>query len=116
MGDPRQRPIAAPIHGTRVRARGKWDRRGPDRAPLYVGSWHDIQVVGTATVGCALLPSAAPSVTASFDGLYWYDGGLVGIQNSLHPGRVVRLPLDPERGDASPAPRYSNAIIRSLRG
>jgi sugar lactone lactonase YvrE len=67
----------------------------PDGRRLYVGSWHDILMVGIGDGRVRVLPSDTPLVTASFDGLYWYDGGLVGIQNSLHPGRVVRLPLNP---------------------
>lgn len=66
----------------------------PAGRQLYVGSWHDIQVVSTGDGRVRPLTSAVPVVTASFDGLYWYDGGLVGIQNGLHPGRVVRLRLD----------------------
>jgi sugar lactone lactonase YvrE len=70
----------------------------PSGRLLYVGSWHDIQVVSTEDGQVRPISSAIPVVTASFDGLYWYAGGLVGIQNSLHPGRVVRLRLDP-RGE-----------------
>jgi len=67
----------------------------PTGRQLYVASWHDIQLVSTDDGRVRPLTSAVPVVTASFDGLYWYDGGLVGIQNGLHPGRVVRLRLDP---------------------
>jgi sugar lactone lactonase YvrE len=70
----------------------------PTGRRLYVGSWHDIQVVSTADGRVRAITSTVPVVTASFDGLYWHEGGLVGIQNGLHPGRVVRLRLDP-RGE-----------------
>src|SRR4029077_18933565 len=33
-------------------------------------------------------------VDASMDGVYFYRGSLVGIQNGIHPGRVVRFYLD----------------------
>lgn len=67
----------------------------PDGRWLFVAGAHDLVRVELATR--ALRPLAAPprAVLGSFDGLYWYDGGLVGIQNGVHPGRVVRLALDP---------------------
>jgi hypothetical protein len=34
-------------------------------------------------------------VTGGIDGLYWYRGDLVGVQNSTNPGRVIRIRLDP---------------------
>jgi hypothetical protein len=30
---------------------------------------------------------------AGIDGLYWYDGQLIGVQNVTNPGRIVRLTL-----------------------
>ena len=35
-------------------------------------------------------------VTGGIDGLYWYRGDLVGVQNSTNPGRVIRIRLDPD--------------------
>jgi len=32
-------------------------------------------------------------VTGGCDGLYWYNGDLVGIQNVTNPGRVIRIAL-----------------------
>ncbi|HBL28153.1 MAG TPA: hypothetical protein DD490_15070 [Acidobacteria bacterium] len=32
-------------------------------------------------------------VTGCLDGLYWYEGDLLGIQNGCNPGRVVRIRL-----------------------
>ena len=34
-------------------------------------------------------------VTGGIDGLYWYRGDLVGVQNSTNPGRIIRIRLDP---------------------
>jgi len=34
-------------------------------------------------------------VTGGIDGLYWYRGDLVGVQNTPNPGRVIRIRLDP---------------------
>lgn len=66
----------------------------PDGRWLFAAGWHDIIRIDVRTR--AIRPLGAPDgvVTGSFDGLYWYDGGLVGIQNGIHPGRVVRLDLD----------------------
>lgn len=33
-------------------------------------------------------------VTGGLDGLYWYQGSLIGIQNATNPGRVVRIWLE----------------------
>ena len=35
------------------------------------------------------------AVTGGIDGLYWYRGDLVGVQNTPNPGRVIRIRLDP---------------------
>lgn len=69
----------------------------PDGRWLFAAGWHDIIRIDVRTR--AMRPLGAPDgvVTGSFDGLYWYDGGLVGIQNGIHPGRVVRLHLDSAR-------------------
>ncbi|MBK9237841.1 MAG: hypothetical protein IPO19_18420 [Rhodoferax sp.] len=37
-------------------------------------------------------------VTGGIDGLYWYRGDLLGIQNTSNPGRVVRIHLAPDGG------------------
>jgi sugar lactone lactonase YvrE len=35
------------------------------------------------------------AVTGGIDGLYWYRGDLLGVQNTSNPGRVIRIRLDP---------------------
>ena len=35
------------------------------------------------------------AVTGGIDGLYWYHGDLVGVQNTPNPGRIIRIRLDP---------------------
>jgi sugar lactone lactonase YvrE len=67
---------------------------GPDGRTLYVAGWHDIHRVDLASRVVRTLPAPPGFPTGSFDGLYWYRGGLVGIQNGIHPGRVVWLRLD----------------------
>ena len=39
------------------------------------------------------LPQPDTVVTGGCDGLYWYEGDLIGIQNVTNPGRVVRIEL-----------------------
>ena len=41
-----------------------------------------------------LAKANAEIIAASLDGLYFYRNTLVGIQNGIHPGRVVRFYLD----------------------
>jgi streptogramin lyase len=43
------------------------------------------------------LPRPADFSGLGIDGLYWRNGGLVGVQNVGTPGRVVRMELSPER-------------------
>jgi sugar lactone lactonase YvrE len=39
------------------------------------------------------LPQPDDVVSGGIDGLYWADGGLVGVQNAVNPGRVLRFDL-----------------------
>ena len=48
-------------------------------------------------------------VTGGCDGLYWYDGDLIGIQNGTNPARVIRIEL------ADNGTRISPAIVASSR-
>jgi sugar lactone lactonase YvrE len=66
----------------------------PDGRWLFVAGAHDITRVDVRTRHQRPLVASREMVTGSFDGLYWYEGGLIGIQNGIHPGRVVRLALD----------------------
>lgn len=69
-----------------------------DGRAFYVAGWHDIHRVEYPSGRVRVLPAPAGAPTGSFDGLYRHGDGLVGIQNGIHPGRVVRLRLDP-RGE-----------------
>ena len=42
------------------------------------------------------LPQPDSVVTGGIDGLYWFAGDLIGIQNVTNPGRVVRIALADE--------------------
>lgn len=61
---------------------------------LFVAAAHDIVRIDLASGRAQPLVNTTSHPIGSFDGLYWYAGGLVGIQNGVHPGRVVRLTLD----------------------
>ena len=66
-----------------------------DEKTLFVAGDFDVQRVDLATKRVTGLQKSNDVVDASIDGLYFYQGSLVGIQNGIHPGRVVRFYLDP---------------------
>ncbi len=61
---------------------------------LFVAASQAIVRVDLATGRSARLGNRSSHPLGSFDGLYWWEGGLVGVQNGVHPGRIVRLDLD----------------------
>jgi len=61
---------------------------------LFVAGDEGITRVDLATGKAARLERAAQIVDGSIDGLYFWKGALVGVQNGVHPGRVVRFGLD----------------------
>jgi hypothetical protein len=65
---------------------------------LYVAGSTGILRVDTATGEPTRIAQPDTVVTGGIDGLYWYDGDLIGVQNSTNPGRVVRLMLT-DRGN-----------------
>ncbi|HET9155012.1 MAG TPA: hypothetical protein VFN91_00010, partial [Myxococcaceae bacterium] len=66
----------------------------PGHRLLFVAGDEGITRVDLATGKAARLERAGQIVDGSIDGLYFWKGTLVGIQNGVHPGRVVRFPLD----------------------
>ncbi|HYT57202.1 MAG TPA: SMP-30/gluconolactonase/LRE family protein [Verrucomicrobiae bacterium] len=60
---------------------------------LYVAISTGIVSIDTSTGAPTRLLQPDTLVTGGCDGLYWYDGGLIGIQNVTNPGRVVRIEL-----------------------
>jgi len=60
---------------------------------LFVTLSSGIARVDTTTGEPTRLPQPDTVVTGGIDGLYWYDGDLLGIQNSTNPGRVIRIAL-----------------------
>ncbi len=69
----------------------------PGERALYVAHADGISRVEIATPEPRLLEAPPGVVTAGIDGLYFFDGSLVGVQNGRPPERVVRFYLD-ERG------------------
>jgi len=66
-----------------------------DEKTLFVAGDLGITRVDLQSKSFALLPKPDSVVDASTDGLYFYRQSLVGIQNGIHPGRVMRFYLDP---------------------
>jgi sugar lactone lactonase YvrE len=61
---------------------------------LFVAGDEGITRVDLATGKATRLVRKGPIVDGSIDGLYFWKGALIAIQNGVHPGRVVRLQLD----------------------
>ncbi|MBZ5573993.1 MAG: hypothetical protein LAO09_19180 [Acidobacteriia bacterium] len=66
-----------------------------DERTLFVAGDFGIYRVDLATKAFKMLAKSEGVIDASIDGLYFYRQSLVGIQNGIHPGRVVRFYLDP---------------------
>jgi sugar lactone lactonase YvrE len=60
---------------------------------LYVAISTGIATIDLSTGVPTRLPQPGAVVTGACDGLYWHDGGLIGIQNVTNPGRVIRIAL-----------------------
>jgi SMP-30/Gluconolactonase/LRE-like region len=69
----------------------------PDDKVLFVAGWLGVTRVNIATKQFKLLSKPLNISDAGLDGLYFYKGALIGIQNpDLHPSRVVRYVLNPQ--------------------
>jgi sugar lactone lactonase YvrE len=64
-----------------------------DGKALYVAISTGIARVELAGGATMRLPQPDDVVTGGIDGLYWHDGALLGVQNAINPGRVVRIAL-----------------------
>lgn len=70
----------------------------PDGRFLFIAGWYGITRVDLKTKATQLLKSSPQIAVGCFDGLYEYEGDLVGIQNCVHDtGRVLRLRLNTQR-------------------
>jgi hypothetical protein len=69
----------------------------PDDKVLFVAGWIGVARIDIATKQFKLLSKPLNISDAGLDGLYFYEGALIGIQNpDLHPSRVVRYVLNPQ--------------------
>ncbi len=67
----------------------------PDGVHVYVADYsHGLLRVNLNTRAVIRLADAPSSSSLGVDGLVWYNGSLVGIQNGAMPARVVRFRLD----------------------
>lgn len=65
-----------------------------DGKRIYVAAATSVAVVDLATGRVERVPQPDDIATGAIDGLYFYDGDLIGVQNTICPGRVVRLDLN----------------------
>jgi hypothetical protein len=67
----------------------------PDGNNLFVTSYPvGVAVVNLANGDTHWLAAPDDITLYGIDGLYWYDGDLVGVQNGVRPWRLVRIELD----------------------
>ena len=66
----------------------------PDERALLVAGDSGIARIDRQTRRVTMLAKPPNVITASIDGLYRYRTSLVGIQNGVHPGRVVQFDVD----------------------
>lgn len=66
----------------------------PDEKFAFVAQWRAPVRVELQTGKLTPLKVPAHVVTAGIDGLYYHRGGLIGVQNVAHPGRLVRFTLN----------------------
>jgi hypothetical protein len=67
----------------------------PDANVLYVADYsHGMLRVDLATQAVTRLDDAPSSTSLGCDGLVWYRGSIVAIQNGVAPARIMRFVLD----------------------
>ncbi|MEO8333460.1 MAG: SMP-30/gluconolactonase/LRE family protein [bacterium] len=67
----------------------------PDGRALYVADYsHGLLHVDLATRSVTRVADAPHSTSLGCDGIAWYDGAIVCVQNGVAPARVVRFVLD----------------------
>jgi len=82
--------------GTPAAARGANGIAAAPNGALFVTLTTGIGRIDPSDGAVKRLDQPDSVVTGGIDGLYWYRGDLVGVQNSTNPGRVIRIRLDPE--------------------
>jgi hypothetical protein len=71
----------------------------PDGRLLFVADYsHGLLRVDLATNGVTRIADAPNSTALGCDGIAWYGGSIIAVQNGVVPARVMRFHLD-ERGE-----------------
>ncbi len=65
----------------------------PDGRRLYVAHSTGLAVVDLVNGAVKRMGNATRENVAAIDGLYEYQGELIGVQNTTNPGRVIRISL-----------------------
>jgi sugar lactone lactonase YvrE len=65
----------------------------PDGKRLYVGHSTGIALVDPATGEVKRVNNTSRETVAGIDGLYDFQGELIGVQNVTNPGRVIAITL-----------------------
>jgi sugar lactone lactonase YvrE len=69
-----------------------------DDSRLFVATWEEgLSVVDLATLAAARLAHPPGVSTHGPDGIYFHEGSLIAVYNSVGPGRVVRFWLDEDQ-------------------
>src|SRR4029079_5611665 len=68
----------------------------PDGKRLYVGHSTGIAMIDLATGAVRRLAVPERETVAGIDGLYEWQGSLIGVQNITNPGRVILISLSPD--------------------
>ena len=71
----------------------------PDAKRLYVAHSTGLAVVDLASGAVKRVSNSTRENIAAIDGLYEYQGDLIGVQNTTNPGRVIAITLSKD-GDA----------------
>ena len=67
----------------------------PDGESLFISSYPvGIGVIDLASGALHFLDTPEDATLYGIDGLYWYDGDLIGVQNGVQPWRLLRMSLD----------------------
>ena len=61
---------------------------------MFIAGWPDIARVDLGSKEVRVIENPTKVTDASLDGMYFYRNSLIGIQNGIHPGRVLRFWLD----------------------
>lgn len=73
----------------------------PEGTVAFVAGSRGVLRVDLASGARSMLRLPPRQSVALIDGLYWYEGSLLGIQNITTPARVVRIRLNADRTEAT---------------